>query len=161
MNESVNLGQSLVTIKSRDRDLGYNGKLSYVISSPDPDGVFCVDTDTGELKIIGYLDREKRDKYLLNITIFDQGRPQKSTSKLLPITVLDINDNRPKLEKSVTSFRIVENAKNGTVIFTAKATDLDIGDNGKIGYTLLTGIYSLHLFLRQCFSLWCSHLTGR
>lgn len=138
VNESVALGTTLVKIKARDRDLGYNGKLIYGISGGDEDSVFCLDTDLGELKIIGYLDRERESEYLLNITVYDLGKPQKSASKILPITVLDVNDNAPKFEKSLASFRVTENALNGTAIFRANATDADTGDNAKITYSLET-----------------------
>ncbi|KAK6626291.1 hypothetical protein RUM43_006598 [Polyplax serrata] len=138
VNESAPLGTKLATIQARDRDLGYNGKLVFGISSGDQDSVFRVDPDTGELKVIGYLDRERVDEYLLNISVYDLGKPQKSSSKILPVTVLDVNDNAPVFEKSVASFRIPENEANGTVIFRVNATDKDLGDNGMVSYSLVT-----------------------
>lgn len=138
VNESAALGTRLTTIQARDRDLGYNGKLVFGISGGDQDSVFRVDPDTGELKVIGYLDRERVDEYFLNISVYDLGRPQKSSSKILPITVLDVNDNAPVFEKSVASFRIPENEANGTAIFRVHATDKDLGDNGIVSYSLVT-----------------------
>lgn len=88
VNETVQLGKTIVVIKARDRDLGYNGKLVFGISGGDDDSVFRLDPDNGELKIIGYLDRERQDEYVLNVTVYDLGKPQKSASKVLPITVL-------------------------------------------------------------------------
>lgn len=138
LNETVPLGTTVVWIKARDRDLGYNGKLVFGISSGDYDSDFRLDPDTGELKIIGYLDRERVDEYVLNITVYDLGRPQKSSSKILPITILDENDNPPRFEKSLASFRVTENAKNGTILFRLNATDPDLGRNSKITYSLIT-----------------------
>ncbi|KRT86893.1 Cadherin, partial [Oryctes borbonicus] len=138
VNESVALVTTLTKLKARDRDLGYNGKLIYGISGGDEHSVFCIDMDSGELKVIGYLDREREQEYLLNITVYDLGNPQKSASRVLPITVLDINDNAPKFEKAVASFRVTENALNGTAIFRANATDADAGDNAKVTYSLVT-----------------------
>lgn len=138
VNETVPLGTTIIWIKARDRDLGFNGKLVFGISGGDDDSVFRLDPDTGELKIIGYLDREREDEYLLNITVYDLGRPQKSSSKMLPIIVLDENDNAPKFEKWLASFRVTENAKNGTKIFHFNATDPDLGDNAKVRYSMIT-----------------------
>ncbi|XP_055629293.1 fat-like cadherin-related tumor suppressor homolog isoform X5 [Toxorhynchites rutilus septentrionalis] len=138
VNESISLGTTITWIKARDRDLGYNGKLVFGISGGDDDSVFRLDPDNGELKIIGYLDRERRDEYLLNITVYDLGKPQKSISKVLPITVLDENDNVPRFEKSLASFRVTENALNGTIIFRVNATDADLGNNAKVTYNLIT-----------------------
>lgn len=138
VNESVPLGTTLIRIKARDRDLGYNGKLIFGISSGDSDSVFRLDPETGDLVVIGYLDRERTDSYLLNVSVYDLGKPQKSSSKFFSIVVLDVNDNSPKFEKSVASFRVTENARNGTIIFTANATDIDLGSNAQVVYSLVT-----------------------
>ncbi|KYM95679.1 PREDICTED: fat-like cadherin-related tumor suppressor homolog [Cyphomyrmex costatus] len=138
INESLKLGTVLVRIRARDRDLDYNGKLVFVISSGDRDSVFGIDPDTGDLNTIGYLDRERESEYYLNISVFDLGKPQKSASKMLPITILDVNDNAPKFEKSLASFRISETALNGTNVWRANATDSDLGDNARITYSLVT-----------------------
>ncbi|KAJ9581851.1 hypothetical protein L9F63_003806 [Diploptera punctata] len=110
VNESVPLGTSLAKIRARDRDLGYNGKLVYGISDGDHDSVFRLDPDTGELKVIGYLDRERESDYLLNISVYDL----------------------------VASFRITENAHNGTAFFRVNATDADLGENAKVTYSMVT-----------------------
>lgn len=138
VNESVPLRRTIVRIRARDRDLGYNGNLVFGITSGDNDSVFRLEPDTGELKVIGYLDRERETEYLLNITVYDQGKPQKSTSKILPITVLDVNDNAPKFERALASFRVTENAHNGTAIFRLNATDADLGENAHVSYSLVT-----------------------
>ncbi|XP_063239987.1 LOW QUALITY PROTEIN: fat-like cadherin-related tumor suppressor homolog [Bacillus rossius redtenbacheri] len=138
VNESVSIGTTLLRIRARDRDLGYNGKLVFGISSGDEDSVFHLDAETGELKVVGHLDREKEQEYLLNISVYDLGRPQKSSSKYVAVTVLDVNDNPPRFEKSVASFRVTENAVNGTAIFRLNATDADSGDNARVSFSMVT-----------------------
>ncbi|XP_049837416.1 fat-like cadherin-related tumor suppressor homolog isoform X3 [Schistocerca gregaria] len=138
VNESVALGTTLVKLRARDRDLGYNGKLVYGISDGDYDSVFLIDPETGELKVVGHLDREREAEYLLNISVYDLGRPQKAASRFLPVTVLDVNDNAPRFEKAVASFRVTENALNGTAIFRVNATDADQGENARVLYSLVT-----------------------
>ncbi|XP_051154487.1 fat-like cadherin-related tumor suppressor homolog isoform X2 [Leptopilina boulardi] len=138
VNESVKIGTTVVKIRARDRDLGYNGKLVMGISGGDRDSVFGIDADTGDLNIIGHLDREKESEYFLNISVYDLGKPQKSSSRMLPVTILDVNDNAPKFEKSLAKFRVSENALNGTSIFRANATDADLGENARVTYSLVT-----------------------
>ncbi|XP_076298680.1 FAT atypical cadherin kugelei isoform X2 [Lasioglossum baleicum] len=138
VNESVKVGTSLVRLRARDKDLDYNGKLVFCISGGDRDSVFGVDPDTGDLNVIGYLDRERESEYFLNISVYDLGKPQKSTSKMLPVTILDVNDNAPKFEKSLASFRISETALNGTNVWRANATDADLGENARVTYSLAT-----------------------
>ncbi|XP_017885413.1 fat-like cadherin-related tumor suppressor homolog [Ceratina calcarata] len=137
-NESMKIGTTLVRIRARDRDLDYNGKLVFVISSGDRDSVFSIDPDTGDLNVIGYLDRERESEYFLNISVYDLGKPQKSASRMLPVTILDVNDNAPKFEKSLASFRISETALNGTNVWRANATDADLGENARVTYSLVT-----------------------
>ncbi|XP_011297771.1 fat-like cadherin-related tumor suppressor homolog isoform X1 [Fopius arisanus] len=138
VNESLKLGTTLVKIRAKDRDLDYNGKLVYGISSGDRDSVFGIDQETGDINVIGYLDRERESEYFLNISVYDLGKPQKSASRMLPITVLDVNDNAPKFEKPLASFKISENAINGTQVFRANATDADLGENARVSYALVT-----------------------
>lgn len=138
INETIPLGTTVTWIKARDRDLGYNGIIIFGISSGDNDSVFRMDPETGELKIIGYLNRERVDEYVLNVTAYDLGNPQKSSSKVLPINLLDENDNAPIFEKNLASFRVTENALNGTVILQLNASDADLGENSRITYTLET-----------------------
>lgn len=138
VNETVPLGKTIAWIRAQDRDLGYNGKLVYGISDGDHDSVFRIDPETGELKIIGYLDREREDEYFLNVTVYDLGKPQKSVSKVLPVLVLDENDNAPRFEKSLFSFRLTEDAVLGTVVVRMNATDADTIEYADIRYYLLT-----------------------
>lgn len=113
--------------------------MVYGISDGDNDSLFRLDLETGELKVIGFLDREKEEEYLLNVTVYDLGFPnQKSISRLLPISVLDENDCTPTFEKSIASLHVSESARNGTIIFRFNATDRDKGLNGKVTYSLVT-----------------------
>ncbi|CAH1738811.1 unnamed protein product [Aphis gossypii] len=138
VNESVPLGYTILAIRARDRDLGYNGKLVYGVSDGDDDSLFRIDPETGDLNVVGYLDREARDEYVLNITVSDLGKHQHTTWKLLKVIILDVNDNAPKVDKRISSFRVSENARNGTVIFKINAQDPDQGENGRIVYVLTT-----------------------
>lgn len=137
INESLPLNYILTSIKGRDRDLGYNGKLIYGISSGDDDSVFRIDPDTGDLRLIGYLDRERTTKYELNITIYDLGKPQKSISQILPVVILDVNDNAPKFEKNLVNIHVSENIANGTAIYKFNATDKDEGENAIVSYSIV------------------------
>ena len=138
VNESLPLGSVLVRVRARDRDLGYNGKLVYGIASGDTDSIFKIDLDSGELRLVGYLDRERETEYLLNISAYDLGSPQKAVHRVLPVTVLDVNDNPPRFEKALASFRVTEDALNGTTIFRLNATDGDAGENGRVVYAMET-----------------------
>ncbi|KAL9905398.1 fat-like cadherin-related tumor suppressor homolog isoform X2 [Glossina fuscipes] len=138
INESLSLGDTITWIKAKDRDLGYNGKLIYAISDGDMDSVFRIDPDSGELQLIGYLDRERQDEYVLNITVCDLGQPQKCDSKILSVIILDSNDNTPLFQKSLAQFQLAEDTPNGTLVFCLNTTDADIGQNAAVRYVMKT-----------------------
>lgn len=137
VNESLPLGYILATIKGRDRDLGYNGELIYGISSGDVDSIFRMEPESGKLMLIGHLDRERRIKYDLNITVYDMGKPQKSVSRFMSVIVLDVNDNAPKFDKNLVNLRISEDLANGTIIYRFNATDSDEGGNALVSFSMV------------------------
>jgi len=54
----------------------------------------------------------------------------------LPITILDVNDNRPVIQKTLATFRLTESARIGTVVHCLHATDADSGINAQVTYAL-------------------------
>ncbi|XP_065574069.1 fat-like cadherin-related tumor suppressor homolog isoform X5 [Artemia franciscana] len=138
INESALVGTPLLKLEAMDADHGYNGLIVFAISSGNDDSSFDVDTETGWLKVAAPLDREHKAGYVLNITIYDLGNPQKSTWKLLPITVTDINDNPPKFENPIITATISEKSVVGETVARLFASDTDENDNAKITYHLLT-----------------------
>ena len=88
--------------------------MLYVISDGDEESNFKLDTETGELRVDNYLDRETKTDYYLNITVYDQGLPQKSSSHQLHVIVKDVNDNPPVFVKSSFSFYFPENTPINT-----------------------------------------------
>ena len=145
VNESVAEGTALVRLRARDRDHGYNGLLVYAISGGDDDSAFQVDMETGLLRVVGPLDRERRPGYALNITVYDLGQPQRSASRLLKVIVTDVNDNPPRFERPVISVSIAETASIGTQVATLHTRDVDEGDNSRVTYHLSSDTPDFHL----------------
>ncbi|KAF6216652.1 hypothetical protein GE061_000998 [Apolygus lucorum] len=145
VNESVPIGSVIAAIRANDRDRGYNGELVYGITSGDIDSLFRIDPTSGDIRVIGFLDREREYEYFLNVTVYDLGRPKKSNSKYLPVTILDVNDNPPKFDKTISSFRVTENAINGTVITSVNASDPDSGENGRVSYSIVSDSSEFHI----------------
>lgn len=53
------------------------------------------------------------------------------------MTVLDVNDYRPRFTERVFNTSVFENEPSGTSVITVKAIDLDEGENGVVLYTML------------------------
>ncbi|XP_016310855.1 protocadherin Fat 2 [Sinocyclocheilus anshuiensis] len=138
IREDFALDRSVLQFNATDNDSGFNGKLVYAISSGNEDGCFTIDMNTGELQVISALDREQKEFYILNITVFDLGSPQASTWKLLAVNVLDANDNPPLFSQPRYVVNIPENTEVDKSIFKVNAVDFDSEDNGAFTFSLLT-----------------------
>ncbi len=137
VKEDLPVGAMIVHLSATDSDSGFNEKLVYVISGGDAESRFVIDTDSGWLKVYAPLDRETTDHYTLNITVYDLGIPQKSSSRLLDVKILDANDNSPQFLQDAYSVDIIESTAGGTEIIQVEAKDKDLGDNGVIRYSIL------------------------
>ncbi|XP_015197069.2 protocadherin Fat 3 isoform X3 [Lepisosteus oculatus] len=138
VREDLEIGASVFRVKAYDGDTGFNGQVLYTISDGNKDSCFNIDMETGLITILMPMDREKTDRYLLNITIYDLGLPQKSTWRLLTVNVEDANDNTPQFLQESYNAVIPENTVIGTEVIQVEATDKDLGPNGAIYYTMLT-----------------------
>ena len=52
---------------------------------------------------------------------------------------MDINDNSPRFEQKQYSASILENVSIGMDILEANAVDYDMGNNGRLRFTILSG----------------------
>ncbi|XP_062837544.1 protocadherin Fat 1 isoform X2 [Anolis carolinensis] len=138
IKEDLLVGSNIQLINATDLDTGFNGKLVYAISGGNNDSSFVIGMETGMLKILSPLDREVKDKYTLNFTVYDLGIPQKSAWRLLDIRVLDANDNHPEFLQDSYFVDVSENKDLDTEIIQVEAIDRDLGTNGEVRYSILT-----------------------
>nr|XP_021400674.1 protocadherin Fat 3 isoform X2 [Lonchura striata domestica] len=138
VSEDLPVGATILRIKAYDADSGFNGRVLYTISDGNVDSCFNIDMEMGILSVLMPLDREKTELYLLNITIYDLGNPQKSSWRLLTVTVEDANDNKPVFLQDSYSVNILESTGLGTEIIQVEARDKDLGSNGEVTYSVLT-----------------------
>ncbi|KAF7649184.1 hypothetical protein LDENG_00145410, partial [Lucifuga dentata] len=136
--EDYPLNSTVIQFKATDNDSGFNSKLVYAISSGNEDGCFSIGTFSGELRLVCPLDREIKEFYILNITVYDLGTPQTSAWKFIAVNVMDVNDNPPVFDQPRYIIRIPENTEVDSTIFKARAVDLDADDSGNVQYSLLT-----------------------
>ena len=144
--ESAPLNTPLAHLAATDPDAGFNGKLVYVIADGNEEGCFDIELETGLLTVAAPLDYEATSFYVLNVTVYDLGTPQKSSWKLLTVNVEDWNDNAPRFPPGGYQVTISEDTEVGTTVAELKAKDVDSEDNGRVRYVLLspTEKFSLH-----------------
>ncbi|KAK5908191.1 hypothetical protein CgunFtcFv8_016271 [Champsocephalus gunnari] len=137
--ENVNLGTTIVSVSATDADSGLFAVIEY--SLVDGEGKFAIKPLTGEIYILSPLDRETKDHYTLTAVARDNpggtSNNRRENSVQVLVTVVDINDYRPRFSERMYNTSVFENEPSGTSVITVRATDLDEGENGAVLYSLL------------------------
>nr|KAG5714955.1 hypothetical protein BaRGS_000443 [Batillaria attramentaria] len=109
-----------------------NSQVQYRIDRT-PQGLesnFTIDANTGEISLEEPLDYEKLDtaldgRVVLEVTAYDAGAGQLSSTVFVNITVEDINDFAPVFFPLTYTKTISENSAEGTSVVAVTATDQD------------------------------------
>ncbi|XP_068615903.1 protocadherin gamma-A10-like [Brachionichthys hirsutus] len=138
--ETVASGTRFSLMSGNDPDVGINEIKKYTLKHSDH---FILEVqrqnDGGtfiEMVLQNPLDREKEDSHTLVLIASDGGEPRRSGTVRIHVTVLDANDNAPVCIQPVYKADVKENSPKGTVVTTVGATDVDIGVNGEVLYSL-------------------------
>ncbi|NWX99920.1 CELR3 protein, partial [Nothoprocta ornata] len=122
------LGKTLLTLSATDLDAGANALVKYRIVSQNPSTplpVFLVNLTTGQLSLSQQLDYETIKQYEIQVEASDGGQPSLSTTTLVVVHVLDINDNPPEFDQATYDVFVFENIRKGSPIYIFSITDKD------------------------------------
>ncbi|CAH8497155.1 unnamed protein product [Schistosoma turkestanicum] len=128
-------------VSVNDQDEGVNSEVTYSFLSSGNDA-FKIDENTGIIWRVGFIDREKISQMELVVEARDHGEPSLSSTTMIKIEVLDVNDNPPywimpstndrdkEIRRSgpddgVYYFSLNEDAAIGSVVGTISAVDTD------------------------------------
>ncbi|XP_041378370.1 protocadherin Fat 4-like [Gigantopelta aegis] len=115
----------------------------YQLSSlPEHQGLFTINSSTGELTQTAVIDREVVGDFLIvNVTATDKGQPQKSTKTTVVIKIEDIDDHAPHFNTSQKTqhFSVSQYARVGSSVDTIAYTDEDGRDYSNVTMGLLPG----------------------
>lgn len=128
--------RDLIQVLATDLDNGVNGDVTYTISSDQYSGMFSLDPTSGLLQITVPLDREEQDSYELEILASDGGSPSLQATATVTIAVSDQNDNPPQFYPTEYYASVIENGPAGLFVTVVSATDLDVGVNGAVIFSL-------------------------
>ncbi|XP_053548000.1 cadherin-23 [Bombina bombina] len=134
-------GPRVSTLKAVDGDAGLNGQIEYSIVGGDILGEFVISSVEGDLRVRKdyELDRENIAFYNITIMAKDRGFPPFSSTALVEIRVLDINDNDPVLLNLPLNITISENTPVSTSITRILASDADTGRNAILTFNISAG----------------------
>ncbi|XP_015472127.1 protocadherin gamma-B3-like [Parus major] len=134
--ENLPAGSLVLKVVATDADAGSNGQVSYVFGNI-PDVVktlFSVDSESGEIRSVGPLDFEEKNKFILSLEARDGGGLVAHCNVQIHIT--DENDNAPEITILSLSSPVPEDAPVGTVVAVLNVDDPDSGENGQVSLEL-------------------------
>ncbi|XP_064481963.1 cadherin-related tumor suppressor-like [Ornithodoros turicata] len=133
VTENAPLGSFVIQVTSSDRDADVNANATYSFTE-NPGEKFEIDPLSGNVTVVGLIDRETRDEYLLKVAAVD-GSWKAETP--LTISVQDVNDNPPSFTMSKYVFSIPELRQPVSFVGRVSATDMDKqGPNSMVSFTL-------------------------
>lgn len=137
LSEGVSVGHTILRLTATDFDLPPNSDVRFEITSGNEEQLFALDPFTGVLSVQQPLDYDSgTPEHLLILKVEDEGQVPLSSITHVNITLLDENDNAPKFPFTEYLEFVGENEPIGSSVFTARATDLDKGDYGKLNYSI-------------------------
>ncbi|XP_058263978.1 protocadherin alpha-3-like isoform X12 [Hemibagrus wyckioides] len=149
ISESAFPGERFPLPSAFDADVSNYAVKSYKLSQNEH---FSLDVQSNgeesvsaELVLQKALDREKQPVIQLILTAVDGGKPSRSGTLQIVISVEDINDNVPVFSKALYKASVIENSPRGTSVISVHATDADEGKNGEIVYSFINQNNNKHV----------------
>ncbi|XP_043928775.1 protocadherin Fat 4-like [Protopterus annectens] len=129
-------GSVIGRVSAIDADESLNGLLVYAVVTGNDDNNFAIENTTGMIMLCKSLDFETKSAYILHITATDKGWLSKSSSVIVTIHVLDVDDNLPVFSRDEYFIYLAEDSPIGTAVLQLSAYDADLGENAEINYAI-------------------------
>ncbi|XP_010150049.1 PREDICTED: neural-cadherin-like, partial [Eurypyga helias] len=125
-----------------DPKAGANAVLTYSIIQNVQNEInlnlFSIDSVSGTIyTVLGSLDREKEDKYLVVVEARDGGGLTGTGTATILVT--DVNDHAPVFLQRIYTAFVSENASINTEVAVVSAVDRDEGENAMVTFSILDG----------------------
>uniref|UniRef100_A0ABM5G9Y9 Protocadherin beta-16-like isoform X5 n=1 Tax=Pogona vitticeps TaxID=103695 RepID=A0ABM5G9Y9_9SAUR len=133
-------GTVVMKTEARDNDFGSYAQVTYSFSQAQENVLrsFKLDSQTGELTVVGEINYEGKNNYEMNIRATDGGGLS-AYCKVI-VEVVDENDNAPEVTITSITSPLPEDSLPGTVVALFSVTDQDSGDNGRTTCTSETDL---------------------
>ncbi|XP_044882923.1 protocadherin gamma-A12-like [Mauremys mutica] len=134
--ENVPVGSLLLTVNATDPDEAIHSEVTYSLRKMKDKAsqIFQVDSKTGEKSTVGNLDYEEAALYEMEVQAKDVG-DLTARSKVL-VTVIDVNDNAPKITITSLFSSVSEDSPPETLIALLNIRDKDSGKNGEVACSI-------------------------
>ncbi|XP_070700420.1 cadherin-18-like [Pempheris klunzingeri] len=127
-------GTQVGTVTAVDPD-STNSAVRYFIENEENRPLdFTIGIDSGIIRTTQALDREETAWHNITVMATEVDNPHMVSHVPVTIQVLDVNDNIPSISGGNDAVIVCESTKNGQVIQTIRAADLDNFANGKFSF---------------------------
>ena len=150
LDENNGANVTLLQVTARDSDAGPNAQVRYSLLAPGGGTgasighgdmhlqYFTVDRNSGLVRVIETIDREKLPEFRFSVFACDQGIPQPLCSQAsIIVKINDINDESPQFPIQTFSFSVEENSPVGTEVGLITARDNDLPPHDYFTFELL------------------------
>ena len=126
VTENGEAGAEVLRVVATDADAGRNGAVSYRLDGDaSVRAALTIDSVTGMIRTRGPLDHETTSAFEFRVVAEDGGRPSRSSTVRVSVTVVDVDDELPIFLEPFYAFQIPENQPAGTEVGRVKAVDSD------------------------------------
>lgn len=150
----------ILKVNAHDLDAdGPNSRIKYSIKEAVMSDYVYIDQN-GFIRSRTRFDREKIDKFVFHVVATDQGKPTElSSSAMVTLNILDLNDNEPRIEFNSSLYHRVINRQSvylrvgekmpvNSRLVDFSAHDLDHQENGQVEF-----VFAAHSNLDHVFKL--------
>ena len=117
------VGEKIASVLAQDAD--DNPKVRYYIEKGNELGLFKIDENSGEIKLVAPLDRESIPRHAITVIAYDGVYVAKVDMEII---VTDINDNDPVCKNAFYNIAIAEGTNGSPVVSQIIASDYDSDD---------------------------------
>ena len=135
--EDIPVSAIVVSVNASDADSSSNAAITYSLVEGNAEGLFAVDSLTGDIFSLQILDYESVEQVDLVIAARDGGQPALTSTAAVTIMITDVDDNEPIFEQNEYRVAINENIQVGDTVAIVQANDSDSGLNAVIAYMLI------------------------
>ena len=136
--ENTQPGALNLSVSASDPD-GSNVSITYSIVSGDPGNLFSIDSSTGDVVLVMFLDFETADQYNMTVRGLETSTTGLSQDVSLLVVVTPINESPPVFTSAVYTETVLENITRGSVVAQVVARDNDTGLDGNVTFRIVSG----------------------
>ncbi len=126
----------VIEVTATDRDADKNGQVHYKLAD-NAKNLVAIEEETGIITANVIFDHEEVHELEFNVIAMDGGDVPRSSTATVVLTVMDVDDEKPKFVQDKYAFGVAENQPPSTEVGQVVAVDRDSEPYNKFTYSLV------------------------